>query len=96
MLFADQAERGAGVNELNNIHSCRAFVVPWLREPRELSIQYQTKQRENARTYFPSSRRVNKPRMEQLQPDVRLGAGLGFKECMAESQSLTRIEREPD
>jgi hypothetical protein len=28
---------------------------------------------------------------EQLQPDGRLDAALDFKECMAESQSLTRI-----
>jgi hypothetical protein len=27
VLFADRTERGASVNELNDIHSCRAFIV---------------------------------------------------------------------
>jgi hypothetical protein len=100
VLFADRAERGASVNELNDIHSCRAFVVlyldfgvPLLCEQREHFIQSPRKQRENERTFFPFVVQKCKQTKngEQFQPDGRLDTDLDFKECMAESQSLTRI-----
>ena len=88
MLFADRTERGASVNELNDIHSCRAFVVICLesyrllllREQRERFIQSPRKQRENERTFFPFVVQKCKQTKngEEFQPDGRLDTALDF------------------
>jgi hypothetical protein len=72
------------------------FRVPLLREQRERFIQSPRKQRENERTFFPFVVQKCKQTKngEQFQPDGRLDAALDFKECMAESQSLTRMGTE--
>jgi hypothetical protein len=72
------------------------FGVPLLREQREPFIQFPRKQRENERTFWPVVVQKCKQTKngEEFQPDGRLDAALDFKECMAKSQSLTRIGTE--